>query len=131
MNTDTQEDEEKKGPHWTWFLFSFKGRVTRKQFWIFNLIIFSAGLMLGVLTGTPEEFGEFTRSQIMFMLWIFWPSLAVQAKRWHDINKSAWWLLLNAIPIAGPIWALIENGFLPGTPGDNKFGPPPLEPSSQ
>ena len=131
MNSDTQEKEEKKEPNWTWFLFSFKGRVTRKQFWIFNLIIFGAGLLLGVLTGTPEEFGEFTRPQLMFMIWIFWPSLAVQAKRWHDLNKSAWWLLLNAIPIAGPIWAFIENGFLPGTPGDNKFGPAPLEQSTQ
>ncbi len=92
MNTDMKEkEEEKKDPNWTWFLFSFKGRVTRKQFWIFNLIIFTAGLLLGVLTGTPEEFGEFTKPQLMFMIWIFWPSLAVQAKRWHDINKSAWW----------------------------------------
>ena len=123
MNSDMQEKEEKKAPNWTWFLFSFKGRLTRKQFWIFNLIIFTAGLLLGVLTGVPDEFGELTRPQLMFMIWIFWPSLAVQAKRWHDINKSAWWLLLNIIPIAGPIWALIENGFLAGTPGDNRFGP--------
>ncbi len=130
MYSDEQEEEDKKDPHWTWFLFSFKGRVTRKQFWIFNLIIFIAGLLLGVLTGMPEKFGEFTKPQLMFMLWIFWPSLAVQAKRWHDINKSAWWLLLNTIPIAGPIWALIENGFLPGTPGDNKFGPAPVEQGS-
>ncbi len=131
MNSGIQEEEEKEDPNWTWFLFSFKGRATRKQFWIFNLIIFSAGLLLGVITGTPDEFGQFTRPQIMFMLWIFWPSLAVQAKRWHDINKSAWWLLLNAIPIAGPIWALIENGFLPGTPGDNRFGPAPVEQGGQ
>ena len=118
-------DVEKKGlQSGAWFLFSFKGRISRKPFWIFNLCVFLAGLIFGLFVEPTEELN---RSHVLFMIWILWPSLAVQAKRWHDINKSAWWLLLNAIPIAGPIWALIENGFLPGTPGDNKFGPAPLE----
>jgi uncharacterized membrane protein YhaH (DUF805 family) len=28
------------------------------------------------------------------------------------------------IPIIGSIWFLIELGFLAGTPGPNRFGPP-------
>ena len=27
------------------------------------------------------------------------------------------------IPVIGFVWTLIENGFLRGTPGDNRFGP--------
>ena len=50
-----------------------------------------------------------------------WPSLAIQAKRWHDRDKSAWWLLMNFLPIIGPIWILVENGFLAGTDGENRY----------
>lgn len=49
-----------------------------------------------------------------------WPT-----KRWHDRNKSGWWNLISFIPIAGPIWAFIELGFLKGTPGANLYGLPP------
>ena len=53
--------------------------------------------------------------------------MAIQAKRWHDHDKSALWLLINLIPYIGPVWALIENGFKPGTSGANRFGTDPLE----
>ena len=108
----------------TWFLFSFRGRISRKSFWFFNLCVFAGGLLFGILMEPTEEI---TKYQLMFMLWVLWPSLAVQAKRWHDIDKSALWVLINFIPLIGPLWALIENGFVPGTPGENRFGSDPLE----
>ncbi|MCK5503818.1 MAG: DUF805 domain-containing protein, partial [Thermodesulfovibrionia bacterium] len=73
------------------------------------------------------DLNEITKPQIMFLIWIFWPSIAVQAKRWHDRNKSGWWIAIGLVPIVGPIWAFIENGFLPGDPGKNRFGPAPME----
>jgi uncharacterized membrane protein YhaH (DUF805 family) len=112
--------------NWAWFLFSFKGRISRKPYWVFNLIVFLGGIVLGILTGYGEEISN---AQLALMLWILWPSLAVQAKRWHDTNKSAWWMMVNFIPIGGPIWALIENGFISGTRGPNRFGDDPLEDS--
>ena len=108
----------------TWLLFSFKGRINRRPYWMFNLCIFVAGLMFGLFIEPTKEINKY---QLIFMLWVLWPSLAVQAKRWHDINKSALWLLINLIPIAGPLWALIDNGFIPGTRGPNRYGPDPLE----
>jgi uncharacterized membrane protein YhaH (DUF805 family) len=56
-----------------------------------------------------------------------WPSVAVLAKRWHDLGKSALWVLIMLIPIVGPIWTLYETGFLPGTPGTNEYGPGPQD----
>lgn len=56
-----------------------------------------------------------------------WPSLAVQAKRWHDRDKSGLWILINFAPYIGVIWALIETGILPGTVGDNVYGRDPLQ----
>ncbi|RJQ52227.1 MAG: DUF805 domain-containing protein [Nitrospiraceae bacterium] len=109
------------------FLFSFKGRISRKQFWVFYLVVFLGAIILTAFTGVSSDIYEFTKPQLMFMLWILWPSLAVQAKRWHDQDKSALWLLINFIPIAGPVWSLVQNGFIPGTPGPNRFGPDPSE----
>ena len=50
----------------------------------------------------------------------------MQVKRWHDRGKSGWWVLIALIPLVGPIWAIIETGFLPGTSGPNEYGPDPL-----
>lgn len=111
----------------SWFLFSFKGRISRKPYLVFNLVVFLGAIVLGLFTEAPADVYELSKPQMMFMLWIVWPSLAVQAKRWHDQDRSALWLLINFIPIAGPIWTLIQNGFVRGTRGPNRFGPDPLD----
>lgn len=110
-----------------WFLFSFKGRIGRKPYWVFNLVVFLGAIVLGLFTEVSDDITKITKPQVMFMLWIVWPSLAVQAKRWHDQDKTALWLLINFIPIAGPIWTMIQNGFVRGTIGPNRFGPEPSD----
>ena len=60
----------------------------------------------------------------IFALLCLIPAIIVHIKRFHDRNKSGWWLLIGLIPIIGAIWLLIELGFLKGTPGPNRFGPP-------
>jgi uncharacterized membrane protein YhaH (DUF805 family) len=61
----------------------------------------------------------------IFSLLVIIPAILVYIKRWHDRDKSGWWMLILLIPIVGAIWFLVELGFLPGTPGPNRFGPPP------
>ncbi len=63
---------------------------------------------------------------VIFIFVVVWLSLANMAKRYHDRNKSAWWVLIILVPVVGPIWNFIECGFLPGTAGSNQFGPDPL-----
>ncbi len=121
MENNTEKSGIKSG---LWLLFSFRGRINRKPYWVFNLCIFAAGLLFGLIMEPTREITEY---QLMFMFWILWPSLAIQAKRWHDINKSALWVLINLIPVAGPLWAMIQNGFIPGTRGENRFGTDPLD----
>ena len=60
----------------------------------------------------------------LIMIIMIWPSLAVQTKRWHDRGKSGWWNFISFVPFIGPLWAFIELGFLPGTPGANIYGCP-------
>jgi uncharacterized membrane protein YhaH (DUF805 family) len=63
----------------------------------------------------------------LFGLAVLIPCILVHIKRWHDRDKSGWWMLILFVPIIGAIWFLIELGFLPGTPGPNRFGQPPTD----
>ena len=107
-------------------LFSFKGRIPRKTYWysVLGMILASFVLMflVALLTGGNES----AISVIMLILYIplIWISLAIQVKRWHDRNKSGWWVLIGLVPVIGGIWALIENGFLAGDEAENRFGQP-------
>ena len=108
-----------------WFLLSFKGRLNRAPFLAFNLVVTMIYFGLIFALGREEPLSEETT--VVFMAaFLLWPSLAVQAKRWHDINKSAWFILFNLIPF-GVIVTFLVNALLPGTNGPNRFGDDPLE----
>jgi len=49
------------------------------------------------------------------------PSLAVSARRLHDLGKTGWWMLLGIIPLAN--FLLIYWNCQVGTDGSNKYGP--------
>jgi uncharacterized membrane protein YhaH (DUF805 family) len=34
-------------------------------------------------------------------------------------------VLITLVPVVGWLWALIDNGFVKGTPGPNRFGNAP------
>ncbi len=105
------------------FLLSPSGRVNRSQFWLFLLCYFTILVLLVSFENVnAEEPGFLT---VLFVLAAIWPNLMLQIKRWHDRDKSGWWVLVGLIPVIGSIWILIENGLLPGTEGANRFGPPP------
>jgi uncharacterized membrane protein YhaH (DUF805 family) len=55
---------------------------------------------------------------------LFLPSLAVSARRLHDLDRTAWWLLLVLTGIG--IIVLIVWDCMKGTAGSNRFGPDPL-----
>lgn len=81
---------------------------------------------------------------------VLWSGFATGIKRLHDRDKSGWWILLfwlapmllviaERVAIHGvrgvvlwiisaalTVWAIIELGCLPGTPGPNNYGPDPL-----
>jgi len=110
------------------FYLSADGRVNRKQWWLKLILpIFVISIVLSIVdfaTGhydPQEKIGLFTG---IFGLIALVPSIFVYIKRFHDRDKSGWWVLIALIPIIGAIWLLIECGFLKGTPGPNRFGPP-------
>ena len=79
----------------------FEGKVTRKPFWMFMLISTIISIVLTIIGGIIQLpiIGS------IFSLAILLPSLAIGARRLHDINKSGWWQLLWLIPIIG--WIIL------------------------
>jgi len=55
-----------------------------------------------------------------------WFGLATQVKRWHDLDKSGWMVLLNFTLIAIPV-VLIILACVRGTRGKNRYGIDPLQ----
>ncbi len=106
------------------FLFSFEGRIGRKELWLkFFVPYVVIGFIFGFIDGLIGLGGILVG---LFYLAALWPYLAVLAKRWHDREKSGWWTLIVLIPIVGGIWILVECGFLKGSDGSNQFGADPV-----
>ncbi|MCX7555262.1 DUF805 domain-containing protein [Xanthomonadaceae bacterium JHOS43] len=115
---------------WGKFLLSLDGRIGRKAFWLFTVALiaiyviaaFAGGVSVDPSTGMPGYAAWFW----ILMLVLIWPSIAVQAKRWHDQDRSAWWILINFVPFVGGLISLVMCGFIAGTPGPNRFGEAPM-----
>jgi len=104
--------------------FSFNGRIGLTTFWLKGVLPIVALTFIVVLIDVAY-FDNSSFSGILSLLWrilIIWPSLALTVKRWHDRDKSGWWVFIGIIPIIGIIWAFIENGFLTGTNEPNQYG---------
>jgi len=51
-------------------------------------------------------------------------SISLLARRLHDTNRSAWWMLIALVPFVGAITLLIFT-VQKGTPGTNWYGAQP------
>lgn len=102
---------------------SLGGRIGRRDYWVYFVVPAVVLTLLRLLPG----FYEGSPLEIAALLIVAWPVIAVQAKRWHDLDFSGWWILINAVPVAGWVIALFANGFLPGTRGENQYGEEPSE----
>lgn len=97
---------------------SFSGRAARSEYWWFALFSFLVSAAMTIIDG----------SGMLASLWsllVLLPTLAVGARRLHDIDRSGWWLLIGLIPLIGIIvliWFFVTRG----TDGPNRFGADPL-----
>ena len=142
----------------TQLLFSFQGRLNRKPYWLTNIAVGIGAIVLValalVMLGEHKFAEAFATMALVAILYIplLWVSLALGAKRLHDRNKSAWWLVLfyvapgvasgigdqmeylgfvlHLVAFAITVWAFVELGCLRGTVGPNQYGPDPLEPAA-
>jgi len=93
----------------------FRGRVSRKKFWMFVLVSLIISIILIFI-----NIGIFLVYSVLVTL----PSLGVTVRRLHDTNRSGWFLLIELVPVIGGIYLLIicaEEGTL----GENDYGKKP------
>jgi uncharacterized membrane protein YhaH (DUF805 family) len=126
------------------FLFSAQGRINRAKFWSSLIYYFVAGLIAGliyfilwqVIPGTVSADGSYSVDGVtaipylvlafVYFVAMVWSGICIGIKRFHDRDKSGWWILIQFVPLIGPFWYFIEAGCLRGTTGGNRFGPDPL-----
>jgi uncharacterized membrane protein YhaH (DUF805 family) len=100
---------------WKQILFSFSGRLNRKSYWIaiISLILGFAAAVVIVLSfgeNTAQLFNENDNDYapqgwelagalflIVALLVLTYCNFAIAAKRLHDRDKSAWWLLFIVV----------------------------------
>jgi len=110
-----------------WAFFSFKGRMRRRDYWLYSLPVLLVLLPVFIYTdpGNATDNVALQVLSLMIFGFAFWASAALNVKRLHDRNKSGWWVIVTFLPIIGPIFVIVELGVLDGTKGPNQFGADP------
>jgi uncharacterized membrane protein YhaH (DUF805 family) len=106
---------------------NFSGRAARSEYWYWVLFAVIGGVVTLILDSAlfGYSFGEGAAPlNSIFALITFLPGLALGARRLHDIDRTAWWLLILLTGI-GAILLIVWYCFK-GTAGANRFGPDPL-----
>ena len=101
--------------------FSANGRAARSEFWW----MFVTNCLINIVLTTVMRLGSvFALLCLVVSVALLAFMACTAARRLHDRNLSAWWLLLVFIPTFGWIILLVLCA-LPGTQGPNRFGPDP------
>lgn len=122
---------------------NFSGRATRSEYWwwtLFTAMVYFAFyfliLFIGFifpptvnLDGTVSGGIGAVLSLVLLVLWLvamlamLVPSLAVLARRLHDTNRSALFILLGFVPFVGGLIIIILC-VIESDPAPNQYGPP-------
>ena len=113
--------------------FKFSGRSLRSEYWYFTLFIWVVSFSLSFLDAKISDYPTWTDfvysdeigvTGSIFNLGILIPYIAVCARRFHDIGRTGWWMLipLTIIGIIPFLYWMCKEGYK----GTNKYGDIPL-----
>ena len=130
------------------WLFSFKGRIGRRDFWIWMVLwVVSMTLLFVLANNGMLDF----QTAAFILVCLIWPTACVMVKRLHDRGRHGGWALLmvlawmllsgnwtmldgtlawavgRLIPVAIIVVMMIDLGAMLGTQGKNRFGDETLE----
>lgn len=118
--------------------FSFKGRLGRLKYFKYTLITY---ILFGpllywayaeILAGNKESMPALALA--LSLSFLIWTNVSLQIRRFHDLEKSGAWVILNFLIAPGStmstiaawglaLWLLVFKG----TDGPNKYGEDPLK----
>ena len=104
---------------------TFSGRASRSEFWLFQLFTFLGSIVTLIIDVMILGFSlddASSPTNLIFLLIVMIPSVAVGCRRLHDLNKSGWWQILY-LTIIGIILLIIWWA-THGENKKNKFGLP-------
>lgn len=73
----------------------FNGRSRRTEYWLWFLFQIIASIVFGFLKLAIGSTAEILNG--IFSLAIFIPTLAVGVRRFHDINRTGWWIVFPMV----------------------------------
>ncbi|MCC2673656.1 MAG: hypothetical protein K0R58_603 [Ramlibacter sp.] len=94
----------------------FNGRASRPEYWWFFLACVIVGLVFNIIG--LDMLG------LLVNLALLLPSLAVGARRLHDMGKSGWFQLVWLIPFIG--WAIMIYWLVQPSAPANEYGEGPF-----
>ncbi|TVO69434.1 DUF805 domain-containing protein [Denitromonas ohlonensis] len=98
----------------------FGGRISRRSYFAGSMLLTSALIWLAILGIRLESLLVLGLCAVVAVF--FGARLSIL--RCHDFDWRGWWVLITAIPYVGGLFSLLLM-FLPGSKGDNNFGPQP------
>ena len=113
-------------------LFSTDGRINRSQWWLGQLLVIVIAVVFSMVFhfGIPHTLSVSVFSIHNFVIGMligvtyFWIHLALNIKRFHDINKQGGWVVLCYIPVFGFLITIIVCGIIAGDKYVNNYGVP-------
>ena len=109
----------------------FTGRSRRMEYFVFHVFLgLALAMCIGVLfalepTMSTGSIKLCIGAVSLLVASVAFPTLTLEVRRFHDLNLSGWYVLLNLIPVFGrPIVLLFM--VRKGTNGPNRFGDDPL-----
>jgi uncharacterized membrane protein YhaH (DUF805 family) len=117
-------------------LLSFRGRISRSQYWLFRIVLSAVFLALLVAIVLMADWVEQRAGFYAYLLtlviladiMVSWSGLALDVKRLHDHGLSAWWVAFALVPVVGVILPPVVFYLMRGNRGPNRYGPDPLPP---
>ncbi len=118
---------------------TFTGRASRSEYWWWTLISGVVSIVLNIIMSvagaagaTADTLGNTVPGPgavigvILLVIWglaVIVPSLALVVRRLHDVNFSAWMILIGLVPFIGGL-ALLVFMVLPSKPEGQRFDVP-------
>lgn len=106
----------------------FKGRISRKHFLYgiasMILLLFVTIAILASISSSNDSQNIFWVFYLVVFVFVIVVNLSLFVRRWHDLGKSGYMVLLNFVPAIN-IVAVLYVLFTGGEPTENQYGKPP------